>query len=139
MTVANCQECHTQFAKGEPARDKLFAGGRLFAMPAGTVYSANLTPDPDTGLGKWTEEYFIHKFRSYRPYAEGKSPPVGQESFTLMPWPAFSQMSDEDLAAIYAYLRTVKPVSNAVEKHQILEAPMEPSTGGASSAKPSQP
>ena len=128
VTVSNCEECHTPMVKGELVRDKLYAGGRLFAMPAGTVYSANITPDADTGLGTWTEEYFIHKFRSYRPYAEGESPPVGKESFTLMPWLAFSQMSDEDLSAIYAYLRTVKPVSNAVEKHKILEAPMEPVT-----------
>jgi mono/diheme cytochrome c family protein len=135
VTVANCEECHTQFVKGELARDQLLAGGRLFAFPAGTVYSANLTPDPDTGLGKWTEEYFIHKFRSYTPYAEGESPLVGKESFTLMPWLAFSQMNDEDLSAIYAYLRTVKPISNAVEKHQILEAPLERSFGG----RPSQP
>lgn len=87
---------------------------------------ANLTPDPDTGLGQWQEEHFLHKFYQYREYVEKGSPQVGPESFTLMPWLNFCQLPPEDLGAIYAYLRTVPPVYNAVVKHPEPEVRPEP-------------
>lgn len=80
------------------------------------VSSANITPDNETGLGVWTEERFRQKIRSYKPYAESGPPQVGPESFTIMPWLAFCNLTDEDLKAIYAHLRTLKPVYNVVEK-----------------------
>ncbi len=119
-TIAGCKECHTPDERGTLIPGKEFAGGRLFAFAGSPlrVYTANITPENDTGIGVWTEERFIRKFRSYLPYAEGESPKVGPESFTLMPWLAFCRMTDDDLKAIYAYLRTVKPVYNAVEKYK---------------------
>lgn len=133
VTVAGCIECHTPVEKGQPIPGKEYAGGRLFAMAGSPlrVYSANITPDNDTGIGVWTEERFVQKIRSYKPYAENGSPVVGPESFTLMPWLVLCNLTDEDLSAIYAHLRTIRPVSNAVEKWK----GQEPPTG---SAVPSQ-
>lgn len=129
VTIASCADCHTPLERGQPVPGKEFAGGRLFALAGSPlrVYTANITPDNDTGIGVWTEERFVQKVRSYKPYAESGSPEVGPESFTLMPWLAYCKLTDEDLSAIYAYLRTVPPVSNAVEKWKGLE----PSTGSA--------
>ena len=95
---------------------KILAGGQVFAFGPLSVTSSNITPEPDTGIGVWSEEYFIHKFRSYLPYAENP-PEVGPESFTLMPWLRFSRLSDEELSDIYAYLRTVPAVYSPVQKH----------------------
>ncbi|HYM09364.1 MAG TPA: cytochrome c [Bryobacterales bacterium] len=128
-TIADCEECHTQEVKGQRVAGKEFAGGRLFETPGGaSVYTANITPEKDTGIGVWTEQRFIQKMRSYLPYAEGESPKVGPESFTLMPWLNLCRLSDEELSAIYAYLRTIPPVYNSVEKHKFPEA--TPGAGG---------
>jgi hypothetical protein len=122
VTIADCLECHTQEVKGRLVAGKEFAGGRLFETPGGaSVYTANLTPDNDTGIGVWTEERFIQKIRSYLPYAEGESPKAGAESFTIMPWLSFCHLSDQELSAVYAYLRTLPPIYNSVEKHKFPE------------------
>jgi hypothetical protein len=93
------------------------AGGREFRTPIAVVVSANITPDADTGIGKWSEQQFIDKFYQYRDYAEKGSPQVGPEGFTVMPWLGFSQLSREELGAIYTYLMAQPPVRNAVETH----------------------
>ena len=90
---------------------------RKFVGPAAAVVSANISPDESTGIGRWSEQYFVNHFVQYRDYAVNGSPKVGPESFTLMPWLNFSQLPEEDLRAIYAYLRTVPPVKKAVETH----------------------
>jgi hypothetical protein len=83
-----------------------FAGGEIIATQAGSVVTANITPDLDTGIGKWSPEFFQQKIYEYRDYAEHGSPPMaGPESFTLMPWLAFSELTREDLGAIYVFLR----------------------------------
>ena len=88
------------------------------ATSAGTVVSANITPDTETGIGKWSEEFFLKKFYDYRDYIEHGPPRIaGPRSFTLMPWLGFAQLPPEDLAAIYTWLKTLKPVHNAVETH----------------------
>lgn len=88
----------------------LFAPDLTAAVgPWGISYAANLTPD-ETGLANWTEENFIRAIR------EGKSKGlVGNRSLLPpMPWPVYRNMNDEDLKSIFAYLRTIKPVNNAV-------------------------
>jgi uncharacterized protein (TIGR02246 family) len=118
VTVAGCGHCHTPTDRGQPVPGKLFAGGQVFATAMGTVVSANLTPDNETGIGRWSARYFLQKFEDYRDYATAGPPKLaGPDAFTLMPWLSLSRLPAEDLDAIYAYLRTVKPVSNAVDTH----------------------
>ena len=74
----------------------------------GTVYAGNITPDLDTGIGRWTEEQFIQTMRT------GKWMGIGRAILPPMPWPAFAALSDDDLRAIYAYLRTIPALSNRV-------------------------
>jgi mono/diheme cytochrome c family protein len=118
VTVGGCSGCHTPQDRGEPLPGMGFAGGRQFATNLGTVVTANITPDRDTGLGKWSEEFFLKKFAEYRQYAEQGPPPTpGPRAFTLMPWLGMSRLADEDLKAIYVYLRSLKPVRHYVETH----------------------
>ena len=76
--------------------------------PWGTSFAANLTPDKATGLGGWTADQFIKTMRT------GKHLGVGRPILPPMPWFDVAVLSDADLKAIFAYLRTLKPVSNAV-------------------------
>jgi len=81
------------------------------------VISANITPDADTGIGKWTEQQFLDKVYQYKEYVEKGSPQVGPEGFTLMPWLGLSHLTPAELGAIFAYLKTQPPVHNSVETH----------------------
>ena len=118
VQVAGCGECHTPAEKGRPVPGRFLAGGQVFHSTIGTVVSANLTPDNETGTGKWSRDFFQQKFRDYLDYANDGPPKVsGPDGFTLMPWLTFSRLPAGELDAIYAYLRTVKPVRNAVETH----------------------
>jgi hypothetical protein len=115
--IAGCVFCHTPAVQGAPIAGMDFAGGHEFAdPPSGTVRSANLTPDTETGIGSWTKEAFINRFKMYADSA-GQRIPVSQTGFqTVMPWTLLAGMREEDLGAIYEYLRTVAPVRNPVEK-----------------------
>jgi mono/diheme cytochrome c family protein len=115
VTLAGCADCHTQLVKGEPVPGMEFAGGFEFAFPSGMVRSANITPDEETGIGSWTEDAFMQRFQAFADSA-ATPPVVGPHDFnTIMPWYLLARMKDDDLRAIYAYLRTVKPVKNEVE------------------------
>ena len=81
-----------------------------WAGPWGIVFSKNITPDPETGIGKWTEEIFIETMRS------GKHIDLKRDIFPPMPWQDYRKLGDEDLKSIFAYLMTVAPVRNAVPK-----------------------
>jgi mono/diheme cytochrome c family protein len=116
-TVAACVECHTPMEKGQLDEAKRFGGGREFRVGAFLAVSANISPDPETGIGAWNEERFVNTFANYRSFALGTPPKVSQANFTLMPWLGFSRLTEPDLKAIYAYLRTVAPRSNKVETH----------------------
>ncbi len=117
-SMGGCADCHTPFQNGQPVVAKTLSGGRVFEMPAGTVVSANITPDQETGIGKWAEDFFQKKFYDYRDYAVSGPPPLpGPQAFTLMPWLGMSQLQPDDLSAIYAWLRTVKPIHNYIEMH----------------------
>ena len=118
VTLAGCGDCHTPLDSGQPVESKRFGGGQAFPSRIGTVVSANISPDRNTGIGKWSEDFFLQKFADYREYAvTGPPTATGPEQFTLMPWLRFAQLPDEDLRAIYAFLRTVKPVHQSVETH----------------------
>ncbi|MGO9932336.1 MAG: c-type cytochrome [Steroidobacteraceae bacterium] len=101
--VANCQSCHTAQA-GTP-----FAGGRPFRTTYGffgAIYSSNITPDRDTGIGTWTEQDFIRAMRS------GVAP-GGRRLFPAFPYTSFTKLSTADIGAVYAYLRTI-PATRSV-------------------------
>lgn len=88
-----------------------------FALPFGTIYSINLTPDVDTGTGTWTEKMFVDIFRSGRHLGgdgRGVLPP--------MPWLWIRNLTDDDLVAIFAYLRSLPPIHNPPTEPRIDEA-----------------
>lgn len=78
--------------------------------PWGISYSANLTPDSATGIGAWDEASFIKALRTGKHMGQETGRPI----LPPMPWPSIAKMTDEDLKAIYAFLRTLQPVSNRV-------------------------
>jgi len=116
-TMAGCGECHTPMDKGAPLPGMHFAGGEPFVVGNFKAVSANITPHPDTGIGKMTEAEFIERFHQYRKYLTEGAPATTAENFTVMPWLTFTKMSSEELGAIYTFLRTVAPVNHSVETH----------------------
>ncbi len=115
VSIAHCGDCHTPFSpEGIPDFSKGLSGGNEDKLPGFTVRSANITPDSATGIGSWTEAMFISKFRTNAsPENVNRNP--GKQN-TIMPWTFFGRMKDNDLKAIYAYLRTVPPIQNKVVK-----------------------
>ncbi|MFW5663247.1 MAG: c-type cytochrome [Bacteroidota bacterium] len=115
-TIAVCGDCHTPREKGRPVPELAFSGGNPFIVKGGMAYTANITPDDETGIGTWSEDFFVEYFKNYdRPFEEIDKVKKGEFN-TSMPWKEYAGMTDEDLRAIYAYLRTVKPVKNSVVK-----------------------
>jgi hypothetical protein len=133
VDVLGCEDCHTPFKTGDkgpapdmsrrfsgyPSSETVPAGRHLEAPwasamtltqakqgPWGTSFAANLTPDNETGVGTWTEQQFIDTLRSGRHQGRGRAllPP--------MPWPSLSHLTDADMKAVFAYLRTVPKVRN---------------------------
>src|ERR1700732_4455838 len=97
--AGDCGSCHT----ADPA--KPFAGGKRIDTPFGGIYSPNLTPDRDTGVGAWSDDVFR------RAPPEGV-PPDGSLYYPAFPYPNFTKLTRDDLHAIRAYLATLTPVSN---------------------------
>lgn len=136
VEVSVCNDCHTPWKMGEngpepdmtrmlsghpadmalppppqPVGPWIVAGAATFtawAGPWGVSYTANLTPDKETGLGTWTAQQFIDTIRNGRVQGHGRQllPP--------MPWGWYKNMSDADLKAIFAYLKTIPAVKNKV-------------------------
>lgn len=137
VNTSGCHDCHTPFKMGEkgpePDMSRMLSGhpqqlqmppvpklpegpwlmvsaatNTAHAGPWGVSFTANLTPDAETGLGRWTERDFVQTIRTGRHLGRGRQilPP--------MPIPVYGQMTDADLKAIYAYLRTVPAVGNKV-------------------------
>jgi mono/diheme cytochrome c family protein len=105
LQVMSCTDCHSQREKGEIIAGKEFSGGPKFQGPFGTVYARNITPDP-TGIGGMTDDQLMKVFR------EG----IGKDNRPLwvMPWSFTQQATDEDLRALIAGLKTLKPIANVV-------------------------
>ena len=107
LTVAaDCAGCHT----ADPT--KPFAGGKRIETPFGGIYSPNLTPDRDTGIGGWSEEDFR------RALHDGVAP-NGSRYYPAFPYPYFTRLTRQDLLAIRAYLATLAPVSNSTLPPQL--------------------
>lgn len=81
-----------------------------FGGPWGISFGANLTPDSATGIGAWTEDVFIKAIRTGKHLGQASGRPI----LPPMPWPAIAKMTDDDLKAVYAYLRSLPPVNNRV-------------------------
>ncbi|MEP7256041.1 MAG: cytochrome C [Ferruginibacter sp.] len=110
-----CMDCHTAMEKGQFVMPKMMAGGRTFDMGIFKVTSGNITPDSATGIGKWTEEMFLDKFKNYRDKTTYSANPGKNNS--IMPWSMYAHMDDFDIKAIYRFLRTLPAVNNKVEKY----------------------
>ncbi len=137
MSTSACMDCHTPWKVGdkgpEPDVSRLYAGhpeqlkmppaptlpagpwimtagatNTAWAGPWGVSFTANLTPDPDTGLGRWTEADFIRTIRTGRHMGRGR------EVLPPMPIAVYNHFTDRDLKAIFAYLRTIPPIRNKV-------------------------
>ena len=97
------------------SQDWAFVGSgdnTAWAGPWGISYTANLTPDQNTGLGIWDEAMFIKALRDGRHMGDGRpiQPP--------MPWPWIAKMTDEDLKSVFAYLKSIPPIQNHVPDYQ---------------------
>jgi mono/diheme cytochrome c family protein len=143
VTFGSCHDCHTPFKMGPkgpgpdmsralsghpsdlgvpPPPPKLegpwmaaFTGtNTAWAGPWGISFTANLTPDKETGLGNWTEEQFVTALRTGR--HEGRGRPI----LPPMPWRFVGSLNDDDLKAIFAYLQSLPPIRNKVP------APIDP-------------
>src|SRR4030088_524657 len=98
--TADCASCHT----ADPA--KPLAGGKRIDTPFGGIYSPNLTPDRNTGIGAWSEGEFYRALRS-------GTAPDGSRYYPAFPYPYFTKMPRQDILAIQAYLATLAPVHNS--------------------------
>jgi len=115
--AAGCIECHTKADKGSLIAGTEFGGGREFPFPNGAIVrSSNITPDKNTGLGEWNAGTFVNTFRS-RSDSTTLNTKLNPTDFnSVMPWTMYGKMTEEDLKAIYAYLETIQPINNKVEK-----------------------
>src|SRR6201986_4648260 len=104
--IGNCNDCHT--VRGGAS----FAGGLPVPTPFGTIYSSNITPDPETGIGHWSEEAFQCAMRSGFNRA-------GQHLYPTFPYDHFTNVSDDDDRALYAFLMTRQPVQAPVRSNQL--------------------
>jgi mono/diheme cytochrome c family protein len=106
VRAGGCIACHTA-KDGAP-----LAGGHALKTPFGTFYSPNITPDPETGIGAWSDEDFV------RALHEGVAPD-GARYFPVFPYTSYTKMSREDALAIKAYLFSLEPVSRASREHDV--------------------
>lgn len=148
VTVLACNDCHTPLIETpqgpQPDMTRMLSGhpqdlimpdppalpsgpwgwvgastSTAYAGPWGVSFSANLTPDENSGLGAWTEDIFVKTMRSGRHWG------VARPILPPMPWASLRHLTDEDLAAIFAYLQSIPPVVNQVPEARIVEAPAD--------------
>lgn len=146
VTVLACNDCHTPFKMGpngpEPDMSRMLSGhpqdllmpdppqlpegpwgwvgaatNTAFAGPWGVSYATNITPDENTGVGIWTEEIFLSTMKSGKHW--GASRPI----LPPMPWPSYSQLTDKDLKAVFAYLRSIPAMVNRVPEAVVAPPP----------------
>jgi mono/diheme cytochrome c family protein len=120
-SIVACGNCHTQQTPQGPMPGMELAGGTRFEEGFGIAIAPNITPDPETGIGKWTDAQIIAAIR------EGKRPD-GRIIGPPMPIALYRDISDDDVKAIVAYLRAVKPVANQVAKSEY-KVPLPPAYG----------
>lgn len=115
VNAGACYDCHTAFEKGKFVGEYL-AGGRSFQYPDGSIVtSSNLTPH-ETGLKNWTKDAFVNRFKAYTDSTYVHTVVQPGDFQTFMPWQMYGGMEVEDLEAIFAYLQTLTPIDNPVER-----------------------
>jgi mono/diheme cytochrome c family protein len=119
--IAGCGNCHTPKGSNGDLPGRHLAGGMVFGEPPFRAVAPNITPDPETGIGRWTDAQIATAIR------EGRRPD-GTIIGPPMPFALYRGLSDRDLAAMVAYLRTVPPVRNAAEK-SVYRIPLPPGYG----------
>jgi len=108
FAAADCASCHTDVKNnGKP-----LAGGRALATPFGTFYGPNISPDPKTGIGDWTEAQF------HRALREGINE-HGRYMYPVFPFTSFTGMSDADISDLWAFLRAQAPVEQRNKRHEV--------------------
>lgn len=132
VTLGSCTDCHTPVnGKHEPLPGMYLAGGQEFPYlnsqlkrhPGGGVLRVpNITPDPETGLGKWTKKDFIARFAEWRGvHGKAKQKKLDLDKgdyLPIMPYNEIAGMTDEDLGAVYDYLRSIPAVNHHVERFE---------------------
>lgn len=108
--AGGCGNCHTDVRNQN--RGPEAAGGRALSTPFGTFYSPNITPHPEYGIGRWSDEDFIRAMR------DGVSPD-GAHYFPVFPYTSYTRMTDEDMKALKAYVFTLEPVARPNRAHDV--------------------
>ncbi len=108
FALGGCAGCHTDTADGGP----VLAGGRVLATPFGTFYGPNITPDPEFGIGGWSDEDFAKALR------HGLRPD-GSHLYPAFPYTSFTGMRDEDVSALKAYIFSLPPVQTESRPHDL--------------------
>jgi len=108
FNAADCGACHTNVKE----KGRLLAGGRPLKTPFGTFYTPNITPDPETGIGRWSDDDFKLALRC------GVSP-GNDHYFPVFPYGSFTKMTDQDILDLKAYIFSLPPVSQANREHDI--------------------
>jgi mono/diheme cytochrome c family protein len=106
--AAGCLACHTDSENEGVA----YAGGHRLETPYGIFVTPNITPDPETGIGSWTEEQFVTALRQ-------GSDPDGGHYYPAFPYPSYAGMTEQDAADIFAYLKSLEPVPRQNEAHEL--------------------
>jgi mono/diheme cytochrome c family protein len=117
VQAASCMDCHTPKERGVNIPGMDLAGGFEFGLEDGSIVrTANITPELTTGIGSWTEDMFVSRFKAYEDTTfEFQEIPAGEFN-TVMPWNDYAQMSEEELKAIFAFLKTAAPVEHVVTR-----------------------
>ncbi len=105
--IGNCGECHTQ------PGGKAYAGGRAISTPFGTIYSTNITPDAETGIGAWTQGDFLRAMRDGIDRA-------GRNLYPAFPYDHFTRVTDDDVSAIYAFMMSRDAVHAAAPPNRLM-------------------
>lgn len=116
INAAGCVDCHSQVKQGKVVPETEFGGGLEFLQPNGSSASPNITFDKATGLGKWSENDFVSRFKMYADSNYKAPQQAPTDVNTPMPWTMYAGMTEEDLKAIYAYLKSLPPIQNKVTK-----------------------
>ncbi len=114
--ASGCHSCHLP-SKDSGLDEASVAGGAPLKTPIGTLYPPNLTPDPETGIGKWSDVDFVNAMQK----GIGKD---GEHLIPAFPYTSYAHMSTEDVLDIKAYLATLPAVKNAVPQHEVTALPL---------------